>query len=267
MELRIVLVFCFTVVIHLIGTLAYSVRLVGINTGRIAVTLALFHVLALVSRMANALQAPFLAKFVEGDVPALSEPDIIYYFLFLISGAAAGTLIGAVLTPTFQRTLGKMVHRFDIDKSVPRLLYHSFTHIGIHSLKDNIAVPSIKNIEHLKNFRQLPMKRIIANSFVVALLTVGSFSALYAAAIAPDLRLTSGSLAPLITGIATVVLVVFIDPYFSMLTDDILNGKKSTAVFHRVVFWLVLSRFIGTLLALLIFIPCAYLIIWLAQII
>ena len=102
---------------------------------------------------------------------------------------------------------------------------------------------------------------------MVALLTVGSFAALYAASIAPELRLTSSSLAPLITGIATVTLVVFIDPYFSMLTDDIINGKNSVVNFHKVVVWLVISRFFGALLALLIFIPCAYFIIWLARLI
>ena len=78
MELRILLVFFFTIIIHMISTLAYSVRLVGINTGRIAVSLALFNVLALVSRMSNALLAPFLAKFVEGDVPSLNESNIVY---------------------------------------------------------------------------------------------------------------------------------------------------------------------------------------------
>ena len=267
MEARILLVFCFTVIIHMISTLAYSVRLVGINTGRIAVSLALFNVLALASRMANALQAPFLAKFVEGDVPELNEENIVYYFIFLISGAAVGTLAGGILTPTFQRALGKLVNRFNVDKSVPKLVYHTFTQFGIQQLKDNIAVPSKKNIEHLKDFKKLPRKRIIANSLVVALLTVGSFAALYAAAIAPDLRLTSSAMAPLITGIATVILVVFIDPYFSMLTDDIINGKNTIVSFHKEVVWLVISRFAGSLLALLLFIPCAYFIIWVAKLI
>lgn len=267
MEQRILLVFLFTVVIHLISTLAYSVRLVGINTGRIAVTLALFNVLALVSRMSNAFQAPFLAKFVEGDVPSLNESNIVYYFIFLLSGAVVGTLLGGILTPTFQRVLGKLVQRFNVDKSVLKLIYHSFTQFGIQQFKDNIAIPSKRNIDHVKDFKSLPRKRIIANSFVVALLTVGSFAALYAASIAPELRLTSSSLAPLITGIATVALVVFIDPYFSMLTDDIINGKNSIVNFHKVVVWLVISRFIGTLLAILIFIPCAYFIIWLAGLI
>ena len=267
MEVRILLVFGFTIIIHMISTLAYSVKLVGIKTGRIAVTIALFNVLALVSRMANALQAPFLAKFVESDVPGLNEGNIVYYFVFLISGAAAGTLAGGIMTPTFQRALGKLVQRFNVDKSVPKLVYYTFTQFGLQQLKDNIAVPSKKNIEHFKDFKKLPRKRIIANSFVVALLTVGSFAALYAASIAPDLRLTSSAMASLIIGIATIILVIFIDPYLSMLTDDIINGKNSIVNFHRVVVWLVISRFAGSLMALFLFIPCAYLIIWVAKLI
>jgi len=59
---HILLVFLFTAVIHCIATLAYAVRLVGIKTGKITVSLALFNVLVLVSRTANSLQAPLLAK-------------------------------------------------------------------------------------------------------------------------------------------------------------------------------------------------------------
>lgn len=48
---RQLLFICFlTFVIHLIGTLAYSVRIAGIRTRRIAVSLALFSILDLVRK-------------------------------------------------------------------------------------------------------------------------------------------------------------------------------------------------------------------------
>ena len=60
------LVICgLTFVIHLIGTLAYSVRIAGSRTGRIALSLSLFNILILVSRTSNSFQAPLLAKRVE----------------------------------------------------------------------------------------------------------------------------------------------------------------------------------------------------------
>ena len=54
-----------TFVIHLIGTLAYAVRIAGVRTRRIAVSFALFNVLVLVSRTSNSFQGPFLAKRIE----------------------------------------------------------------------------------------------------------------------------------------------------------------------------------------------------------
>ena len=46
-----------TFVIHLIGTLAYAVRIAGVRTRRIAVSFALFNVLAPVSRTGTRVAA------------------------------------------------------------------------------------------------------------------------------------------------------------------------------------------------------------------
>jgi hypothetical protein len=62
-------VICFlTFIIHLIGTLAYSVPLTGVRTRRIAVSFALFNILILISRTSNSFQGPFLAKRVEQNL-------------------------------------------------------------------------------------------------------------------------------------------------------------------------------------------------------
>src|SRR4028118_209273 len=56
-----------------VGPLACAVRLAGARTGRIAVSLALFNILILVSRASNSFQAPLLAKRVGGG-PARGPP-------------------------------------------------------------------------------------------------------------------------------------------------------------------------------------------------
>ena len=68
MTTQILIVLILTFVINLITTLSYSVRIVGIRTGRIAISFALFNILVLVSRTANGFQAPLLAKTVENDI-------------------------------------------------------------------------------------------------------------------------------------------------------------------------------------------------------
>ena len=68
MTTQIAFVLALTFLINLITTLSYSVRIVGIRTGRIAVSFALFNILVLISRTANGFQAPLLASTIEKNI-------------------------------------------------------------------------------------------------------------------------------------------------------------------------------------------------------
>jgi hypothetical protein len=68
MDAQLLMICALTFVIHVIATLAYAVRIAGIRTRWIAVSFALFGIIALVSRTANSFQGPFLAKRVEEDL-------------------------------------------------------------------------------------------------------------------------------------------------------------------------------------------------------
>lgn len=260
MDNPILFVFIFTLTIHMISTLAYAVRLVGVRTGRLAVSFALFNILVLISRTAHAIQAPLLSKKIEGDlameIPL--QPDSM--FRWLILAASIGTLIGGFLIPTFKQLFTRFVLRFDIDRSIPRVLIHGFSKAGVRHIKTDLKIPSRQNIKHLKDYKHLPKRLIALNTLVISILTVGVFASLNAAYINPALRVTASTLAPIITGLATILLVVFIDPYFSLLTDDVLDGKRSEAYFHKCVFAMAISRFAGTLLAQLLLGPAAWLI-------
>jgi len=50
-------------------------------------------------------------------------------------------------------------------------------------------------------------------------------------------------------------MAIFIDPHLSAMTDDVVEGKTSESQFRRAIVWLVGSRFAGTILAQLIFVP------------
>src|ERR1700680_1450292 len=104
MTSQIVIVLILTFIINLITTLSYSVLIVGIRTGRIAISFALFNILVLVSRQANAFQAPLLAKTVENDIKhGVFSNDIT--FRMVILSCTIATIIGTLLIPTFQRIL------------------------------------------------------------------------------------------------------------------------------------------------------------------
>ena len=91
------------------------------------------------------------------------------------------------------------------------------------------------------------------------------FSALYASYLNPDVRVTSSQLSSIINGVATIILILFIDPYFSMLTDDVAGKRVDQGYFRRSIIWLGVSRFAGTLLAQLILVPAAVMIVFVAE--
>ena len=261
MTLSIATVAFLTLVIHLVATLAYAVRVVGIRTGKIAVSFSMFNLLVLGARFANALQAPLLAKYVEQrllmeNAAAAAEND----FRLILLAAAAGTLCGAILVPTFVNLLSKVVDRFSVQRSVPRLLLQLFTRVGLMHIRQTARVPRKGSLRQLQSIRKYPISLILLNGAAVMLLTVGALASLYAGFYAPELRLTAMSLTALITGFATIVLAVFIDPYLSALSDEVLVSRDGEPFFRQCVILMIGSRLAGTLAAQLLLLPAAALI-------
>lgn len=262
---QIIIVFALTFVINLISTLSYSVRIAGIRTGRIAVSLALFNILVLVSRTSNSFQSPLLAKHIEQNIQlerfALAESE----FRWLLVAATLATIVGAVLIPTFQRIFGRAVVAFSVYRSVPRLILHGFSKAGIRYIKDAVKLPAKENLTQIKNVQRIPLLTIIFNGAATAVLTVGVFSSLYAGYLNPELRVTANSLSSIINGLATMLMFVFIDPSLSVLTDDVIEGKVSDSFFRKVVIFLIGSRLVGTVAAQFMLVPAAKIIAFVAQ--
>ena len=264
MTIQIILVIIFTVIIHLISTLSYSVRIVGIRTRKIAISFALFNIMVLISRTSNSFQAPLLAKWIENNIQAGINPGTFEIRLILLATTFA-TILGALLIPTFQRVLSKAVNDFSIHKSIPKLLLHGFSKSGIRQFKQEIKLPDKNNFTINKSLiDNFPIKIIIYNIIAVAILTVGVLSSLYAGFLEPDLRTTSSTLSSVVNGLATILMFMFIDPYLSGLTDDVIDGKYSEIQFRKIIRLMVASRAMGTLIAQLLLVPFARFISWIA---
>ena len=265
MNTQIVIVFGLTFIINLISTLSYSVRIAGIRTGRIAVSLALFNILVLVSRTSNSFQAPLLAKHIEDNIRLGRLAAAASEFRWLLLAATLATVVGALLIPTFQRIFGRAVLAFSVYRSVPRLIMHGFSRAGIRYMKDAVKLPARENLTQVKDVRRVPLLTIFFNGVATAVLTVGVFASLYAGYLNPELRVTANSLSSVINGLATILMFVFIDPSLSVLTDDVMEGKATDSYFRRVVVLLVGSRLAGTIAAQVMLVPAARVIAALAQ--
>jgi len=255
MSVQIILVLLLTLIINLISTLSYSVRIVGIRTRKIAISFALFNIMVLISRTSNSFQAPLLAKWIEKNINLGINPGTNVFQLILFTTTFA-TLIGSLLIPTFQRLFTKAVMRFSTEKSIPKLMLHAFSKTGIRQILGDVKLPDRGNFkvatEKLPSF---PIRIFIFNVLASAILAVGVLASLYAGFINPELRTTSSTLSSIVNGLATILMFMFIDPHLSALTDDVIEGKYSDTDFRKVVRLMVLSRFIGTLLAQLLLVP------------
>ena len=264
MSAQIAVVFLLTFIIHLIGTLAYALRIAGVRTGRIAVSFALFNLLMLVSRTSNTFQVPLLAKHVEENIITGTLQSAESDFRWLLLASTLATITGALLIPTFQRILTKAIEEFGRSRSILRLLLQGVTRFSLRGMREVMSVPVKANLSHL-SLKQVPLDIMIYNMCATALLTVGVFSSLYAGYLDPELRVTANSLSAVVNGLSTILLFVFIDPYLSLLTDDAVTGKVAESHFRHCVVLFISTRLAGTILAQLILLPGANIIVRVAK--
>ena len=267
MSIQVIIVLVLTVIIYIISTLSYSVRIVGVRTGRIAISFAVFNVFALISRTSNSIQAPLMAKTIENSIKTGNPEGLLNVFRMILLATTIATIIGALLMPTFIRVFGKAVESFSVYRSIPKLLIHGFSKSGIEQFKNSATKPRKENIPQLKSFKQMPKKIIILNTMAFAISTVGVLASLYAGCLNPDIRTTCSTLSAVINGFATVVMFIFIDPYISMLTDDVIKGECTQVQFNRCISFLVGGLIVGTMLAQILLVPAAKIISFIAEII
>jgi hypothetical protein len=260
MSHQIIVIIVLTFIIHLIGTLSYSVRIAGVRTTKVAIASSLFNVLVLASRASNSIQAPLIAKHIENRILSSSFEGAETEFRLLLLAASCGTIVGAILIPAGQRIISYGVEQFTFYRSVPRLLYHFFTSMRIQAIRQLIALPAKENLKRIHMLQQLPFKILLMNAAAVSLLTVGMFAPLYAALSYPEVRATALSLSAMVNGTAVILMYVFVDPYFAILIDDAVKGTLSQNIFRRAVVLMVFARLGGTLIGQILLIPSANLI-------
>lgn len=264
MDNQLLVICILTFGIHLIGALAYSARIAGVRTRRIAMSFALFNVLVLVSRLSNGFLGPFLAKRIENALAAGSGEHLLGDFRIILLSATGAAIVGALLVPTVQRWFCGAIGHFQDHRSMMRLLLHAFSRGGLGYIRRTSTVPRLNNLSSLSKPHGLPTKVIVLNVLAQALLTVGVVASLYAGYLFPEFRVTAAQLSAIVNGFATLLLFVLIDPQLSIMTDDVVAGKVDEAEFRRTIVWLSMSRVAGTMLAQALFLPAAWVVVYAA---
>ncbi|UOQ45804.1 lipid II flippase Amj family protein [Halobacillus salinarum] len=262
---KLIYISLFILIIHTIETLAYAVRLSGARVGLIASALSLFNIMVIVSRMANMLQQPFTGSLVDTAPSSNTLSFLEHQYRVIIGASTIGTLVGIILLPTFVALFSRaIIHLSQQGGSVPSLFKTIFT---LDYIKRGLNQMHFPNRTYLKNFSlaHIPKRLFLINMLVTSIYTVGVLSALYAALLAPDRNNTVIMSSGLINGIATILLVVFVDPKISVMADDVINKRGNYLTLRNASLMMVTSRLLGTLLAQLLFIPGAEYIAWFTQ--
>ena len=264
MDVQLLVICLLTAGINLIGTLAYSARIAGVRTRRIAMSFALFNILVLVSRTSNSFLGPFLAKRIETRIADGGGEALYGDFQLVLLSASLAVALGILLVPTGQRLFARAIGYFQEHRSTARMILRTATPTGLKTVRDALHPPTLAHLRGLGKPRGVRWSVLLANCLAQALITVGVLASLYAGYLNPEFRVTASQLSAVINGFATILLFALIDPQLSVMTDDVIEGRVSEALFRRTIVWISLSRLAGTLLAQALFLPSAQVIAWLA---
>ena len=260
MDRQLIVICLLTAGINLIGTLAYSARIAGVRTGRIAMSFALFNMLVLVSRTSNSFLGPFLAKRIETRIATGGGAALAHDFRIVLSSASLAVLVGILLVPTGQRLFARAIFHFQQHRSTARMLLRTASPAGLTAIRQSLRIPAPSHLKELARPRAAGWGVLAANALAQALITVGVLASLYAGYLNPAFRVTASQLSAVINGVATILLFALIDPQLSVMTDDVVEGRVDAALFRRTIVWISVSRLFGTVLAQIFFIPAAVLV-------
>lgn len=254
----------FTLIIHSIETLSYAVRLAGVRTEKLALSLSLFNMIVIIARLAYTIQAPMTASLVDAAKVNMDLAVLEDQFRIILGFATLGSLLGMLLLPTFVPLFSKVILHFELAGSVPQLIRNVATIRHVQRAKAHVRFPRWEMLLRIR-FGGIPKRLLLTNMLITSIYTVGILAALYASLLAPAYQSTAQMSSGFINGLATVLLVLFVDPKVALLTEQVLEGKADRGSIDKMVGVLMISRTAGTLLAQLLLVPAAIVIVHLSK--
>lgn len=255
-----------TLVTQAIQIGAYSARYAGIVTGRIATAISLFSLLVTASRLASLFMVPSLGAIADKTSnaalkahPPVVGPAALHVFdlqmRVVVAAGSLGILLGALLLPVFLVMFVRGIAAFERLGSVPAALTRLFDPRVIADLLRSLKPPPFRFSDF--PITAVPRMLLIANTLLFAVYSVGVVAAYYASVIVLDARTTATGLSGLVNGIGTVAFSLFIDPTTAFIVDQTVRGERPRRDVLAMIFWLVVTAFVGTVLAQLILYPAA----------
>jgi hypothetical protein len=247
---------------------AYAARVAGVQTGRIGTSISLFNLFVTASRFANMFYAPMLGTISDraalqvgssSATAAQVATQFEWQMRAIVFAGTLGTIVGAILLPTFVYLFVRGVAAFERRGSIPQALGRLLNPRVMLDVLKTVELPALRSIGRF-SLRHVPMKLLIGNVVVTGIYAIGVVASYYASIIQPEVARTALSASGLVNGIATISFALIVDPTSAFLVDQAAKGERPVEHVKSMVFYLALTAIIGTLLSQLILYPAALLI-------
>jgi hypothetical protein len=246
---------------------AYAARYAGVLTGRIATAISLFSLFVTASRLAALFITPALGGLADttahaaaGTVPhVVPEPLLAIFGIqmrLIVASGTIGVVLGGLLMPLFLTLFVRGIRSFERSGSIPHALARLFDPRVQLDLIRSMRLPPLSAVLRFAE-GAVPRRLLIANTILWAVYAVGVVSAYYASVLNLDARTTATGLSGLVNGIGTVLFSIFVDPTSALIVDQTVRGDRPHSDVRSMIFWLIVTAFIGTVLAQLILYPAA----------
>lgn len=244
---------------------AYAARLAGVMTGRVGTSISLFNLFVTVSRFANMFYAPMLGTIsdragkVATCLPAAAAASATGFEMqmrAIIFAATVGSLVGALLLPTFAYVFVRGVGAFERRGSIPGSLARLADVRVLLDIARTLRVPAFGTFARFR-LRDVPTKLLVGNVLVTGIYAVGVVASYLASVLRPEVARTALSASGLVNGIATIAFALVVDPTSAYIVDQAAKGEKTLHDVKTMVVYLGATAVIGTLASQLILVPAA----------
>lgn len=240
--------------VSLLTSLGLASRPAAVQTRRVMLAGTVANLFFLVTRFANLLYAPFMAKFVD-SAERTHNLDLLHgQMRWVLLGSALGSSASLLLLPTFvelyRQGILSLAHRRTLIGVALRLLLP-------RTWKK--VVRSIRSPGHMgvKPFRlgELPKGFLLINVLASALWSVGILATLSVSAQVPQLAQTAVLLTGFITAFSAISFSLWVDPQAAVVTDQAIAGQRPEHDINVVAVHLALGNAAGGFLGFLLLEP------------
>lgn len=264
---KVILISILLLIITMVETLAYSTRISGTRVKLIATAISLFSTMVIVSRFSTMFQQPLTAKLI-AEVPKGTDKFtfIASQYRILIGVTSIGVLLGILLFPTFITIFSRAIVQLANERgSMIALISKLFKRNSMKKLFKCLKLPSLSYLKGI-TLQTVPKRLFVLNVIISAIFTTGVISSIYASMLVPaEVSQAALMSSGVINGIATIILTLFIDPKASVLADRVMKKQTDYIYLKSYSLTMVSSKFIGTIVAQIIFLPAAYYVAWFAE--